>query len=35
MDKMAKARGVKWLGHVLIKEDSDVVRIALEFNVKG
>ena len=33
-DKMAKASGVRWLGHVLRKEDGDVVRNALEFNVE-
>ena len=32
---MAKASGVRWLGHVLRKEDGDVVRNALEFSVKG
>ena len=35
IDKMAKASKVRWLGHVLRKEDGDVVRNALEFNVKG
>ena len=35
IDKMAKASGVRWLGHILRKEDGDVVRNALEFNVKG
>ena len=35
IDKMAKASGVRWLGHVLRKEDGDVVRSALEFNVEG
>ena len=33
--KMAKANGVKWMGHVLKKEDGDVVRNASEFNVEG
>ena len=32
IDKMAKA---SWLGHVLRKEDGDVVRNALEFDVEG
>ena len=32
---MAKASGVRWLGHVLRTEDGDVVRNALEFNVEG
>ena len=35
VNKMAKASGVRWLGHVLRKEDRDVVRNALEFNVEG
>ena len=35
IDKMAKAIGVRWLGHVLRKEDDDVVRNALGFNVEG
>ena len=33
--KMAKASGVRWLEHVLRKEDGDVLRNALEFNVEG
>ena len=35
IDKMAKASGVRWLGHILRKEDCDAVRNALEFNVEG
>ena len=35
IDKMAKASGVRWLRHVLRKEDGDVARNAVEFNVKG
>ena len=35
IDKMAKASGVRSLGHVLRKEDGDVKRNALEFNVEG
>ena len=35
IDKIAKASEVRWLGHVLRKEDGDVVRNALEFNVEG
>ena len=35
IDKMAKASGVGWLGHVLRKENGDVVRNALKFNVEG
>ena len=30
---MAKASGVRWLGRALRKEDGDVVRNALKFNV--
>ena len=33
IDKMAKASGVRWLGRALRKEDDDVVRNALNFNV--
>ena len=29
IDKKVKASGVKWLGHVLRKEDGDVIRNAL------
>ena len=35
IDKMAKANGVRWLGHALRKEDGDVKRSAPEFNVEG
>ena len=35
IDKMTKASGVRWLGHVLRKEDGDVGRNALDFNVGG
>ena len=34
INKMAKASGMRWLGHVLRKEDSDVVRNALKFNAE-
>ena len=33
--KMAKANEVRWLGHVLRKEDVDVVRNALKLHVEG
>ena len=32
IDEMAKENGVRWLGHVMRKEDGDVERNALEFN---
>ena len=35
IDKMAKVSRVRWLRHVLRKEDGDVVRNAIEFNVEG
>ena len=34
IDKMAKASGVRWLGHVFRKQDGDVAKSALEFNVE-
>ena len=33
MDKMDKADGVRWYGHALRREDSDVLRKALEFKL--
>ena len=33
--QMAKANGVRWYGHVLRRDDGDVLRKALEFEVKG
>ena len=33
--QMAKANGVRWYGHVLRRDDGDVLRKALEFKVKG
>ena len=35
MDQMAKANGMKWYVHVLRRDDGHVLRIALEFEVKG
>ena len=35
IDKMTKASGVRRLGHVLRKEDGDVVGNASEFNIEG
>ena len=31
----AKAKGVRWYGHVLRRDDGHVLRKALEFEVKG
>ena len=35
INKIAKANRERWLGHALRKEDGEVVRNALEFNVEG
>ena len=32
---MAKVNGVRWYGHVLMRDDGHVLRKALEFEVKG
>jgi len=34
-DKMAIASGVRWFGHVLRRDESDVLREALQFKVDG
>ena len=33
--KMAKAHGVRWYGHVLRRDDGQVLRKALEFELRG
>ena len=33
--QMAKANGVRWYGHVLRRDDRNVLRKALEFEVRG
>ena len=33
--EMAKANGVRWYGHVLRRDDGQVLRKALEFKLKG
>ena len=33
--QMAKANGVRWYGHMLRRDDGQVLRKALEFEVKG
>jgi len=33
--KMAMVSGVRWLGHVLRRDESDVLREALQFEVDG
>ena len=33
--QMAKANGVRWYRHVLRRDDGDVLRKALEFEVEG
>ena len=35
VDKLAKANGVRWYGHVLRREEGDVLRKALAFEVDG
>ena len=35
MVQMAKAHGVRWYGHVLRRDAGHVLRIAMEFEVKG
>ena len=35
MDKLAKANGVCWYGHVLMREEDDNLRKALCFKVEG
>ena len=35
IDTMVKASGVRWLGYVLRKEDGDVLKNVIEFNVDG
>ena len=35
LDRRAKAKGMRWYGHVLRKNIDDVVRIALDFKVAG
>ena len=35
VDKLAKANGVRWYGHVLRRQDDDILRKALEFSVEG
>jgi len=35
LDKMAIASGARWLGHVMKRDESDVLREALQFEVDG
>ena len=35
VDKLAKANGVRWYGHVLRREEDDVLRKALAFEAGG
>jgi len=35
LDKMAIASGVRWFGHVLKRNENDVLREALQFEVDG
>ena len=35
MDKMANANEVRWYGHVLRREDGDVLQKALQFKLDG
>ena len=35
LDGLAKANGMRWYGHILRREDDDVLRKALDFRVNG
>ena len=35
LDRLAKASSMRWYGHVLRKEDEDVIVKALKFGVSG
>ena len=35
LDELAKASGVRWYGHVLKRDNDDVLRRALDFEVAG
>ena len=35
VDRLAKANGIRWYGHVLKRDDGHVLRRALEFEVGG
>ena len=35
LDRMAKANSIRWYGHVLRKEDENVIVKALKFEVSG
>ena len=35
IDQLAMANSVGWYGHVLIREDGNVLRRALDFEVEG
>ena len=35
VDRLAKANGIGWYGHVLRMDDNSVVRVALDLEVSG
>ena len=35
LDGMARANGVRWLGHVLRRPEEDILQRAMEFEVEG
>ena len=35
LDELARASGVRWYGHVLRRDNDDVLRRALDFEVAG
>ena len=35
VDRMARASGVRWYGHVLRREDGNILKDALAFEVSG
>ena len=35
IDCLATANGVRWYGHLLMRDDDNVLRVALDFEVSG
>ena len=35
VDRLARASGVRWYGHILRRDNGDVLRRALDFEVAG
>ena len=34
-DQLSMANSVHWYGHVLIREDGDILKMALDFEIEG